>query len=84
MKIFTNKNITQKLVIAIVIVTLFNFCFIPKTVHAAWYGSLFKPMKAFLTTVADIFMTLLNWGVTGDWIYAVDDKNMAEYGDRRD
>lgn len=80
MKIFTNKNLIQKLVIALVVVTLLNFCIAPVTRAESFGGKLFSPMKSFLTTIGDIFITLIHWGVTGDWVYAVDDAGTASYG----
>lgn len=84
MKIFTNKNLIQKLVIAIVAITLLNFCMAPRSQAAKIGGTLFKPMKEFLTTVGDVFMSLLYYGVTGDWIDSVDEKGSAEFGDNVD
>lgn len=80
MKLFTNKNLIQKLVIAIICVTLLNFCCVPR-VQAAYGGKLFEPMKAFLTAIGDISMSLIQWGVTGKWTDAVDNEGTAEYGD---
>ena len=73
MKIFTNKNLIQKVVIVFLCVFLLNFCMTP-SVQASFGGSLFTPMKEFITAVADIFITLVQWGITGNWIPAVDDR----------
>ena len=80
MKIFTNKNVLQKLIIAIVAVTLFNFCIAPTKVQAKIDGGdLFIPMKDFLTVVSDIFITIVQWGITGDWYYVVASPGEATY-----
>ena len=71
MKIFTNKNLIQKIILVFLCVFLLNFCMAP-SVQASFGGSLFSPMKKFLTTVGDIFITLVQWGITGEWISAID------------
>ena len=77
MKIFTNKNLIQKLVIAIVCVTLFNFCVMPTKVHAGIGGELFDLLKDFTTFIGDIAVSLIQWGFTGEWSFAVDEKESA-------
>ncbi len=76
MKIFTNKNLIQKVIIVFLCVFLLNFCMTP-SVQASFGGSLFSPMKKFITVVADIFITLVQWGITGNWISAVDNSTGA-------
>ena len=76
MKIFTNKNLIQKVIIVFLCVFLLNFCMAP-SVQASFGGSLFSPMKKFITVVADIFITLVQWGITGNWISAVDNSTGA-------
>ncbi len=75
MKIFTNKNLIQKLVIALCVVTLLNFCMAPK-VQAALLGDfggvMMKYIREFSTALGDVAITLIQLGLTGDWIYAVD------------
>lgn len=56
MKIFTNKNIIQKIIIVLVVVMLFNFC-IPKKVQAfdaeELGGILMNAIVSFFTTILD-------------------------------
>lgn len=77
MKIFTNKNLIQKLVIALVFVTLLNFCFAPK-VRADFGGKLMSYVTDFATALGDVAITVIQFGLTGQWIYAVDDAGAAE------
>ncbi len=74
MKIFTNKNLIQKVIIAFVCVFLFNFCALPTKVHADTDlgGILFTPIRDFTTFIGDIAITLIQRCFTGKWIYAVD------------
>ena len=72
MKIFTNKNLIQKLTIIFVCIFLFNFCIATPRVQAAG-GILFAPIKLFLTSIADVAVTTVQRLITGDWIYAVQD-----------
>lgn len=71
MKIFTNKNFIQKLIIAIVSVILLNFCFAPP-VQASFGGTLMDLMVSFSTAIGDVVGSLIQLGVTGKWIDAVD------------
>lgn len=73
MKIFTNKNIIQKIVIAFVLVMMLNFCLAPN-VHASFGGKLMGYIRDFATALADVVISVVQLGVTGEWIYAVDDK----------
>lgn len=52
MKIFTNKNITQKIIIALVFVILFNFVS-PQISFGGIGGVLFEPIKDLTLTLAD-------------------------------
>ena len=83
MKIFTNKNLIQKVIIVFLCVFLLNFCMTP-SVQASFGGSLFSPMKKFITVVADIFITLVQWGITGNWISAVDNSTNAVETEKKD
>ena len=75
MKIFTNKNLIQKLIIAIVTVTLFNFCIAPIQVQAAKNkGIITGPIFNLLTDIGDALIQITQWGVIGDWITAVAEK----------
>lgn len=63
MKMFTNKNIVQKIIIAIVIVMLFNFCVPMTTVHAGIVSDIGGIMKdAIVNLVATIF-DAVNYGL---------------------
>ncbi len=64
MKIFTKKKIIQKILIAIVLVTLFNFI-IPNISHAddeesGVKGVLFEPIKDFLLGIGDVASWVMN------------------------
>ena len=66
MKIFTNKNLIQKLIIAIVAVTLLNFCIAPMQVKAATVGgTLMKPIRDLFVTIGDAFASIVQYGLTG-------------------
>lgn len=77
MKIFTNKNLIQKLVIALVFITLLNFCFAPK-VRADFGGKMMSYVRDFATALADVAISVVQFGMTGQWTYAVDDAGTAE------
>lgn len=74
MKIFTNKNLIQKAAISILcVVVLINFCMAPK-VEASWGGDLMGVMRDFVTAIADVSISIVQFGLTGEWHYAVDKK----------
>lgn len=77
MKIFTNKNFIQKLIIAIVSVILLNFCFAPP-VQASFGGTLMGMIVDFATGIADVAASLVQLGLTGQWKWAVDDLGTGE------
>lgn len=77
MKIFTNKNFIQKLIIAIVSVILLNFCFAPP-VHASFGGTLMDLMVSFSTAIGDVVGSLVQFGVTGKWGPAVDENGSGQ------
>lgn len=83
MKIFTNKNLIQKLVIALVFVTLLNFCFAPK-VRADFGGKMMSYIRDFATALADVAISVVQFGMTGQWTYAVDDAGAAETDSSKD
>lgn len=56
MKIFTNKNITQKIILAVVIVTLCNFIF-PTCSRASVGGLLFDPIANIVVSVCDVIVS---------------------------
>ncbi len=82
MKIFTKKNLIQKIILVFLCVFLLNFCMAPH-VEASFGGSLFSPMKKFITAVSDIFISLVQWGITGNWISAVDNSSGAVETDKK-
>lgn len=53
MKFFTNKEITKKIIIAILLVMSFNFI-APVTSQADFGGALFKPISQLLCGIADL------------------------------
>ncbi len=59
MKIFANKNLWRKIVIAFIVITLFTFT-CPKPVNAAFGGTLLNPICDFLTAVGDFFVHILH------------------------
>lgn len=63
MKIFTNKKITQKIIILIITVILFNFA-VPIQVNAVNFaeigGDLLKEFVQLLAAVGDVVMGALN------------------------
>lgn len=77
MKIFTKKNFIQKLVIALVCVIMLNFCAVPK-VQAGFGGMMMDYVTDFLTAIADVAASLVQFGVTGEWKWAVDDSGTGE------
>lgn len=76
MKIFTNKNLIQKIIIALVLVMSLNFCFAP-SVHATFGGKLMGYVRDFATALADVAISVVQLGLTGQWTYAVDEKDTA-------
>jgi len=80
MKIFTNKNLIQKLIVAIVIVTLLEFCIAPLQVNAATIGgTLAKPIRDLAVTIGDALISLTQYGVTGTWLDAVERNYRAKH-----
>ena len=61
MKIFNNKNILHKLIVAIVVVVMTVNIFTPTYSHAAfdWAGALFEPIKDFVCGLGDAVINLL-------------------------
>lgn len=60
MKIFANKHIVQKVIIAIVIVLLFNFI-VPNYSHAGIGGVLMGPIIDFISAVGDAVLSALQF-----------------------
>ena len=79
MKLFTNKEISKKIVIAIIIVMLFNFTS-PTVSHAGGdIGVLFTPLMEFLCTVADLVLEGLQGYFVGNREIAYDGPPNAEF-----
>ncbi len=80
MKFFTKKSFTNKFIISIICITLLNFCITPFvcTVKAEdgdiFGGKLMAMVRDFVRDLADVAASLVQFGVTGEWIYAVDVK----------
>ena len=73
MKIFTNKNLIKKLIIAIIVITLLNFCITPMQVKAASIGGILaKPVRDLAVTIGDAIISIAQYGVMGTWIDAVE------------
>lgn len=64
MKFYTEKTITNKIIIALVIVTLLNFI-CPNISSASIGGILFKPIKAILLVIADGVMSIIQAMIYG-------------------
>lgn len=60
MKIFANKNIVQKVIIAIVIILLFNFI-VPNYSHAGIGGVLMAPIIDFISALGDAVLSALQF-----------------------
>lgn len=58
MKIFTKKGITQKIILAVILVTLCNFIF-PTYSRADVFGVLFDPVTDLVTGLGDTILSLL-------------------------
>lgn len=79
MKIFTNKNLIQKVIISIVCITLLNFCMAPKVQASnSWGGDLMGVMRDFVTAIADVGISIVQFGLTGEWNFAVDSKGSGK------
>lgn len=80
MKIFTKKSFTNKFIISIICITLLSFCTAPfvSPVKAAdddvFGGKMMGMVRDFVRDVADVAASLVQFGLTGEWIYAVDEK----------
>lgn len=80
MKFFTKKSFTNKFIISIISITLLNFCITPfvSPVKAEdgdiFGGKLMGMVRDFVRDFADVAASLVQFGLTGEWIYAVDVK----------
>lgn len=89
MKFLTNKNMTQKIIIAIVIVILFNFA-VPMRSQASWVmdklqdgaADLVKELMHLVTLLGDSIMNMLSFAMVGSEFGALnldqDDPNLEE------
>lgn len=81
MKIFTNKNIIQKMIIILVFLIMFNFT-IPKPVNAGLGGFIMDPIISLVVTIVDAFYNGLQWMMTGqdaNWTFMRDRSETSEY-----
>lgn len=60
MKIFTKKGITQKIILAVILVTLCNFIF-PMCSRASIGGILFDPISNLVTSIGDAILSALQY-----------------------
>lgn len=77
MKIFTKKNVVQKIVIVLLMVIMCNFT-IPKPVQADVGGMLMSPIISFTTAIVDGIQHLLEWAMLGETADFMRDKNDPE------
>ncbi len=79
MKFFTNKNVKQKFIISIVCIILLNFCLAPNVKAASSFGGkMMGLIRDFVTAIADVGGSLVQLGLTGKWIWAVDNNGTAD------
>lgn len=74
MKFFTQKSFTQKLIISIICIVLLNFCMAPSVQAASFGGKMMKYIRQFATALADVLASAIQLGLTGEWMYAVDNE----------
>jgi len=79
MKFFTNKQISKKIVIAIVLVMSFNFISPTVSQASANIGVLFQPLMEFLCTVADLVLGGLQGYFVGNDKIAYDGPPDVDY-----
>ncbi len=86
MKILTNTNFIKKLIIAIVCTILLNFCFTYNVSYGvevaidtaqSFGGKLMPYIVDFATAIADVFGSLVQFGLTGEYMNATEDKGSA-------
>ena len=84
MKIFTNKNLIQKLIIAIVTITLLNFCVAPMQVQAAGFGGILADgAKDLILVIGDGAISIAYFALTGTWVDAVERNAVADTKGRK-
>ena len=86
MKILTNRNFKQKIIISIVCILLLNFCMasnVKAETEILFGGKIMGLIRSFLTAVADVTISVIQLGMTGHWSYAVDQENTGQRSDWR-
>ena len=78
MRVFTNKGIVQKTIIAIVIVILMTFC-VPGVVHADLGGKLMSPITNFVALIFDGIQHMLERTMLGEYNTYMKDIDSDEY-----
>lgn len=78
MKIFTDKSVTQKIIIALVIVILTTFS-VPTPVQADWGGKLMNPILNLIVALFDGVQHLLEYAMLGETSPFMKDIGSGEY-----
>jgi hypothetical protein len=80
MQIFNNKSIVRKIIIALIILILFNFAF-PVYSNAATQpvGTLFTPVKKFVAAIGDVAINMLQKTFLEGAPTAVAKRSMASF-----
>lgn len=79
MKFSKKKGFCEKLIISIICILLLNFCFTPFTgkvsaqTESTFGGKMMGIVRDFVTGIADAAASLVQLGVTGEWLNAVDE-----------
>lgn len=80
MKVFTNKSVTQKIIIALVIVILTTFS-VPTPVQADWGGKLISPILNLVIALFDGVQHLLEYAMLGETSNFMKDIGSGDYAD---
>lgn len=80
MKIFTDKSVTQKIIIALVIVILTTFS-VPTPVQADWGGKLMSPILNLIVALFDGVQHLLEYSMLGETSPFMKDIGSGDYED---
>lgn len=80
MKVFTNKGVTQKIIIALVIVILTTFS-VPTPVQADWGGKLISPILNLVIALFDGVQHLLEYAMLGETSAFMKDIGSGDYED---
>lgn len=78
MKIFTDKSVTQKIIIALVIVILTTFS-VPTPVQADWGGKLMSPILNLIVALFDGVQHLLEYAMLGETSPFMKDIGSGDY-----